>query len=78
MAIHKFTVTLKGAPPITPELQAAMDRAGCGDAVLHYQSRPGVTLLDFEREAPTFDDALITAIAQIRRAEQEIARWNRS
>jgi hypothetical protein len=63
---HAFTLVLGGASSLTRELQDALFESGCDDALLGI--RDGVVFLDFDRQATSFRDALLSAIADVERA----------
>jgi hypothetical protein len=58
---HTFTLILPGMSEVTTELEHALFEAGCDDALLG--SRDGVVFLDFSREADSFEEAVLFAIA---------------
>src|SRR5215472_5300616 len=61
MASHEFMIKLNRT--ITPEEVDALYDAGCSDAAA--ETGPLGTLLDFNREAPTLADALLSAIRDV-------------
>src|SRR3954447_19901264 len=61
--IHSFSLILQGASELTPEIADALYEAGCDDALVG--SRDGVLFADFDREAPSSAEAIISAIRQI-------------
>jgi hypothetical protein len=69
---HGLTLVLSGASESTEEMANALFEAGCDDALLG--DRDGVVFLDFEREAPTFRDAVLGAIRNVRAAGYDVAR----
>src|ERR1700722_1417049 len=63
---HEFTLILDGIPSFTPEILDALYEAGCDDGLL---SRcDGVVSIDFGRVAPSREDAIISAIRDIEKA----------
>ncbi len=66
MALHRFTVYVRGADVLTPETAAALDRAGCDDAAFAVRDRAQIA--EFTREAPTFAGAVGSAIDTIEHA----------
>lgn len=65
---HTFTLRFK-LPPAQPDPRHWLDalfEAGCDDATIGV-GRAGVISLEFERDAPTREDALSTAIADVKR-----------
>jgi hypothetical protein len=64
--VHDFTLTLSGADELTAEVADALYEAGCDDASVHSH---GATLFaTFHREAPSFDEAVASARADVARA----------
>ena len=51
---------LSGVDELTDEVIGAVLEAGCDDGLLRMVD--GQTYIDFEREAPTFKDAILSAI----------------
>ena len=67
MPAYHFTLTVEG-----PDLQDAgrldaLYEAGCGDALVGRGH--GVQYLDFDRDAPTPEDAVASAIADVGRVD---------
>ena len=56
---HAFTLEVSGIDPTRPNYVDPLYEAGCNDALIVV--RDGVVFLDFEREAPSFDDAVKSA-----------------
>jgi predicted DNA-binding transcriptional regulator AlpA len=69
---HAFSLILAGVSESTNEMADALYEAGCDDALLG--SRDGVVFLDFDREAPSFREAMLRAIADVGRAGYGVAR----
>jgi hypothetical protein len=65
-AEFEFTLILDGISRLTPELIAALDEAGCADALL--SESDGVVSAAFLRAAPALDDAVFHAIYDVRSA----------
>ena len=65
-AEFEFTLILDGVSRGTPELIAALDEAGCADALL--SDSGGVVSAAFVRAAPTKTAAILSAIQDARRA----------
>jgi hypothetical protein len=63
---HTFTLVLVGLRELTDEVADALYQADCDDALVG--SRDGVVFLDFDREAPSFREAVLSAIADVERA----------
>lgn len=64
---HNFVLLLGGVEDLTTEVEDALFEAGCDDALLGM--RNGRAFLDFDREAPTLKDAILSAIADVRKAD---------
>jgi hypothetical protein len=63
MHSYTFTLILAGIQEVTDEVEDALFEAGCDDALLG--SRDGVVFLDFEREASSAREAVLSAIADV-------------
>lgn len=63
MNIHTFTLVLARPSEITREFEDVLFEAGCSDAALG--QRNGVVYLEFDREAPSFLDAVLSAIRDV-------------
>jgi hypothetical protein len=64
--VHSFSLVLQGANVLSPEIADALYEAGCDDALVG--SRDGVLFAEFDREAPSPAEAIISAIRQIESA----------
>jgi hypothetical protein len=63
---YEFTLILDGIPAFTPEILDAFYEAGCDDGLL---SRcDGVVSIDFGRTAPSREEAIVSAIRDIEKA----------
>ena len=62
---HDFTLILRGIRELKRSIVDALFEAGCDDATLGMSC--GVAHLDFTRAAPTMKDAILSAIADVRR-----------
>lgn len=60
MNSYSFSLVLDGPPEFDEAALDAFFDAGCGDAT--FQTRNGEVVAEFDREAPSLSDALITAI----------------
>jgi hypothetical protein len=67
---HEFTLIYTGVEDLTDEFVNAMYEAGCDDALIGM--RDGYFFADFGRSAPTFREALISAIEDIERSGQPL------
>ena len=63
---YAFTLVYNGPSELTQELEDAIFEAGCDDALLGIVA--GQMTLDFHRKAPSFQEALTSAIADVGRA----------
>ena len=61
--IYQFTLVLSGVDDKTQQLEDKLYEAGCDDALINF--RNGTVYLDFEREAVSFEEAVISAIKAI-------------
>lgn len=70
----QFTLALKNVDENTLHLEDKLYEAGCGDALINF--RNGAVYLDFDREAFSLEEAVISAIKDVKSAfpEIEIAR----
>lgn len=66
----EFSLILTGAGELTDELEGTLLRAGCDDALLG--AREGVVFLSFEREAESFAEAILGAIADVQKAKADL------
>ncbi len=60
---YEFTLILKNIDENTPDLEDSLYEAGCDDALINF--RNGAVYLDFEREASSIEDAVISAIKNV-------------
>jgi hypothetical protein len=67
-----FTVVLKGVEEMSDELANALYEAGCDDGTVG--SSCGVASVSFSRESHTLQQAIASAVADIRRAGCEVDR----
>jgi hypothetical protein len=63
MVTYQFTLILSGVSEITPELADALYSATGGD--IEFNMRDNVAYVEFERTAPSLQDAIDSAILQI-------------
>jgi len=64
--VYSFSLILQGASELTPEIADALYEAGCDDALVG--TRDGVLFAEFDREAPSSAEAIISAVRQIESA----------
>lgn len=72
MACWEFTLILRDVAEMTDSLANALYDAGCDDATAG--SSGGVARVSFSREAATLQDAIQSAVCNVRQAGCEIAR----
>jgi hypothetical protein len=72
--MHKydFTLILAAFPELTEDLADALFAAGCDDGTPGICN--GVFSIDFHREAPSLEEAIRSAIEDVRTAGYEVAR----
>ena len=67
---YSFTLVLDGSIGPDAELEDALFKAGCDDALLTFRGTTG--FLEFDREASSFDEAVESAISQVEGIGHEI------
>ena len=72
MTCWEFTLILRDVAEMTDSLANALYDAGCDDATVGSSS--GVARVSFSREAATLQDAIQSAVRDVRQAGCEIAR----
>ena len=72
MAKHEFSIIASGVDPAADDFETRFLDAGCDDATVSFQK--GYAILDFTRSAPSLEDALSSAIEQVRRAGARVER----
>ncbi|MCA9068967.1 MAG: hypothetical protein KDA84_08595 [Planctomycetaceae bacterium] len=65
-----FTLILGGFDELTEEIENALFEAGCDDALLGIHC--GKPYLEFDREASSLKDAIISAIRDVQKANKNI------
>lgn len=63
---YDFTLVVTGITELTPDVQDALFEAGCDDATISV--RAGRVYLAFSRNSPSFKDAILTAIQDVKSA----------
>jgi hypothetical protein len=63
---YTFTLLLHGADPLSKDNMRALERAGCNDAL--FGRRGTVSYANFDREAASFGEAVLSAIRDVERA----------
>ena len=61
--MFQFTLVLDGVDENTPDLEDKLYCANCDDALINF--RNGTVYLDFDREADSLENAIITAIKDV-------------
>lgn len=64
--LYQFTLVLKNVNDKTPNLEDSLYDAGCDDALINYRS--GAVYLEFDREAASLEDAVVSAIKNVQSA----------
>lgn len=72
MKTHQFTVILSGISELADDTANVLYEAGCDDATVC--ARNGTVYVHFDRDAPSLDDALRSAIDDVRSAGYQVAR----
>ena len=62
-----FTLIVEGADPQSAEVADALFEAGCDDALVGHSE--GVQFLDFDREANSIEEAVLSAVADVESVE---------
>ena len=72
MAKYEFALILAGSLELTEEMADQLFEAGCDDGTP--ETCEGVFSIDFHREAPSLEDAIRSAIANVKAAGYEVRR----
>jgi hypothetical protein len=72
MAKYEFTLILKESPELTEEFADQLFEAGCDDDTPG--TCDGVFSIDFNRTADTLEDAIHSAIANVKSAGYDVTR----
>jgi hypothetical protein len=72
MAIYEFAVIASGVDPEAEDFEDRFFAAGCDDATLAFQR--GAIILDFAREARSFEPAVASAVRDVRKAGATVER----
>ena len=72
MAKYEFTLVLKGAPELTEEIADRLFESGCDDG--SPGTCDGVFSIDFHRTASTLEEAINSAIGNVKSAGYEVER----
>ena len=68
--IHNFVLVLSGVSQPDGRLEDALFEGGCDDAILAFRS--GVAYLEFDRQAPSLDAAILAAIRDVEHADPRL------
>lgn len=68
--IYSFTLTLSGVDEVSDDLADALYGGGCDDALFGQQN--GEVFLEFDREAPSLQEAIVSAIEDACAASDKI------
>lgn len=66
MKTHRFSLVLSGISELTSELADRLFEATKGD--IEFNMRDGIAFIEFERSAPTLNDAIRSAIDDVENA----------
>lgn len=72
MTTFEFSIIASGVDPDAEDFGDRFYDAGCDDALVAYQK--GHVILDFARDAPSIDEAVASAIANVRAAGAAVDR----
>jgi hypothetical protein len=72
MVKYEFTLVLKGAPELTEEIADQLFAAGCDDSTPGRSN--GEFTIDFHRVAATLEEAIQSAIANVKSCGVEVER----
>lgn len=72
METYEFTIIAAGVDPQAEDFEARFYDAGCDDALVSFQK--GHVLVDFAREAESLEEAIASAIENIRQAGATVER----
>ena len=67
----QFTLVLKHLPENINNLEDSLFEAGCDDALINF--RNGAVYLDFDRDASSLEEAVVSAIKNIQSIDAEVA-----
>lgn len=72
MNVYEFDVVLQGVGEVTDAAADALFAAGCDDGTP--ASSDGTAWIHFDREASSLEDAILSALAQVRSAGLGVSR----
>lgn len=67
---YQFTLVLKNVNEKTPGIEDSLYDAGCDDALINF--RNGVVYLEFDREGSSIEEAVISAIKDVKSASIDV------
>lgn len=72
MSTYQFTLVLEGALELTDEIADALFEAGCDDGTPGTSA--GVFTIDFDRTGPSLEEAINSAVLDVKKAGYEVSR----
>ena len=72
MKIYEFTLVLEGVDVMTEQLAIDLHEAGCSDGAP--LSSEGIAAIGFDREAPSLEEAIKSAAADVTKVGLTVAR----
>lgn len=72
MKLHEFSIIASGLDPDAEDFDNRFYEAGCDDATIAFQK--GHIIVDFGREAASLEDAIASAIADVKKAGATVER----
>lgn len=72
MKLHEFSIIASGLDPNADDFDSRFYEAGCDDATIAFQK--GHIIVDFGREAESLEDAIVSAIADVKKAGATVDR----
>ncbi|MDB5590711.1 hypothetical protein [Enterovirga sp.] len=70
MTTYEFSIIASGLDPQAADFEARFYNAGCDDALVAFQK--GRIIVDFAREAASVDEAISSAVEDVRRAGAKV------
>src|SRR3990167_289769 len=67
--VYQFTLVLKNIDETTSNIEESLYEAGCDDALINF--RNGAVYLEFDRESASLEEAVISAIKDVKSASIE-------
>jgi hypothetical protein len=72
MKTYEFAIIASGLDPAAEDFETRFYDAGCDDATISFQK--GVIIVDFAREAPSIDQAIVSAVRDVGKAGAAVER----